>query len=68
MHFLFLKLYKVLIFNLLGRLKIFCRKQLFHVTIYFFYLKFRKLGFLSVLGVLTAFYTKPPFTSITYAI
>ena len=38
-HFLSLKLYKVSIFNLYGRLNTFCRKQLFHVTIYFFLCK-----------------------------
>ena len=67
-HFLSLKLYKVSIFNLFGRLNTFCRKQLFHVTIYFFYVKFHKLRLFQFLRVLTAFYIKPPFTSITYAI
>ena len=38
-HFLSLKLYKVSIVILFGRLNTFCRKQLFHVTIYFFFWK-----------------------------
>ena len=46
-YFLSLKLYKVSIFNLFGRLNTFCRKELFHVTIYFFYVKFHKLRFFS---------------------
>ena len=66
--FFSLKLYKVSIFNLFGRINTFCRKQPFHVTIYFFYLKFHTLRFFQFLRVLTAFYIKPPFTSITYAI
>ena len=49
-----------------GRLNTFCRKQLLHVTIYFFYLKFHKLRFFQFLRVLTALYIKPPFTSITW--
>ena len=64
-HYLSLKLYKISIFNLFGCLNTFCRKQLVHVTIYFFYVKFHKLRFFShFLRVLTAFYIIPPFTSI----
>ena len=67
-NFFSLKLYKVSIFNLFWRLNTLWRKQLYHVTIYFFYIKFHKLRFFQFLRVLTAFYIKPTSTSITYAI
>ena len=62
------ELHKLPIFNLFGRLNTFCRNLHFHVTIYFSYLKFYKFRFFHFIGVLAAFYLKPPFTSVIYAI
>ena len=67
-HCLSLELYKVSIFNLFGRLNTCCRIQVFHVTIFFFYVKFYKLRFFSVFRSINGILHKSSFTSITYTI
>ena len=56
-----MKLYKVSNFKLFGRLNTFCRKQLFHVKIYLFYVKFHKLCYFSVLKSINGILHKSPF-------
>ena len=48
--------------------KYFLENNFFMLQYIFFYLKFRKLVFFSVFNCINCIYTKPPFTSITYAI
>ena len=60
-HFLFLKLYNVSIFNLFGRLNTFCRKQLFHVYNILFLCKITWITFFSFFKSIKGILHKTPF-------